>query len=195
MTTTCPFCDSESVEKIEIEETYPIPFCEEVIIPHELFRCLDCEEEGDFDNSLDKVLIKEIADANRASAPTLIDSLVRDGITMTYLEKALRLPFRTTTRWKKGKISQSALALLRLIRFSPALLEVADENFSEEAQARYHLTQPRNFFDKYFSNQTYSLTISHGVVELGYQGEMVDSLYFQTNSQNKHEVIEWEPVQ
>jgi hypothetical protein len=134
----CPFCDSGNVEKIEIEERFPIPFCEDAVVKHEIYRCNDCEEEGDFSGTLDKILTKVITEANVASAPELLDALARSGITMTYLEKALRLPFRTTARWKRGEISHSALALLRLIRFSPALLEVADDNFSERAQASYH---------------------------------------------------------
>lgn len=138
MKTLCPFCDSGNVEKVEIEERFPIPFCEDAVVKHAVYRCNDCEEEGDFNGTVDKVLAKAITEANVASAPELLDALARSGITMTYLEKALRLPFRTTARWKRGEISHSALALLRLIRFSPALLEVADDNFSERAQASYH---------------------------------------------------------
>ena len=188
----CPFCDSEDVGKINIEESFHIPFCEDATIPHENFRCNNCEEEGDFDNTLDRSLTKAINEANAASAPKIIESLVKDGITMTYLEKSLRLPFRTTARWKRGRISCSSLALLRLVRFSPALLQVAVDNFSETAQAKYHITQPYYFFDRHTTNRTYSLVLNNESIELAYQGE-IPNLHLQSISPSEQH-LKWEPV-
>lgn len=175
MNTTCPFCDSNKVEKIEINEKFTVPFCGDAIIPHATFRCNSCEEEGDFDNSLDKDLTRAIDNANIASAPKLMDELSKIGITMTYLEKALRLPFRTTSRWKRGKISHSALALLRLIRFSPSLLEVADDNFSHEAIARYQISRPWDFFKNNTSNPGYSLTFDKNIFGVSFKGNVHSS--------------------
>ncbi|MDO8947343.1 MAG: hypothetical protein Q7U88_09310 [Desulfocapsaceae bacterium] len=170
MNITCPFCDSNKVEKIKITEIIKIPFCEDVVISHPTFRCNSCEEEGDFDNSLDKALTIAIDKANNMSAPTLMERLTHNGITMTYLEKALRLPFRTTSRWKRGKISHSALALLRLICVSPRLLEVADDNFSPEAITTYQISHPWDFFKKNTTNPCCSLTYDQNQIDLNFSG-------------------------
>lgn len=167
MNPICPFCDSNEVEKIEIKESFPIPFCGDVVIPHPTFRCHSCGEEGDFDHSLDKDLTVSIDIANNESAAKLMDELSRDGITMTYFEKALRLPFRTTARWRKGKISHSSLALLRIIRSSPSLLEVADNNFSSYAIERYHLSRTWDFFKRNTNNPGYICSYDHNQGELG----------------------------
>lgn len=168
MKTSCQFCDSGNVEQVEIKESYPIPFCENVIVPHSIYRCNDCGGEGTL--SSEKELIKQITKANFSSAHILIDTLVKNGITMTYFEKALRLPFRTTSRWKKGKISHSSLALLRFIRCFPGLLEVADENFTEQAQAKFHITQPGHFFARHTTNPSGSFDTTGGKIELHFEG-------------------------
>lgn len=137
MKVSCPFCGSENVSPKEVVENYPVPFCADAEIKHKVYFCHDCEEEGDFDGTDDKRVLAAIKKADARSAAKLMDDLAEDGITMTYLEKALRIPFRTTARWKRGNISHSALALLRLVRFSPQLLEVADDSFSDKAKVRY----------------------------------------------------------
>ena len=81
----CPFCDSGNVEKVEIEERFPVPFCEDAVVKHQIYRCNDCEEEGDFSGTTDKTLAKAITEANVASAPELLDALARSGITMSSL--------------------------------------------------------------------------------------------------------------
>jgi len=137
MSVICPFCDSNNVEKVIVNNICTIPYCGETVIQHKTYRCNNCQEQGDFDYTLDKALTKAIDKANTGSAPKLIADLNKDGIPMAYFERALRLPVRTTARWKKKKISRESLALLRLIRFCPQLLEVADGNFSFEARDKY----------------------------------------------------------
>lgn len=188
MNIICPFCDSNDVEKIEITDSFAVPLCGDVVIPHTTFRCNNCGEEGDFDNSLDKTLTEAIDKANMASAPRLMDELSQNGITMTYLEKALRLPFRTTSRWKRGSISHSALALLRLIRFSPSLLEVADDNFSREATARYQISRTIDFFVKNTNNPSYALFIDENQLGLGFMGTV------NSNPLPSIEPMQWELV-
>lgn len=189
MNITCPFCDSNKVEKIEITEIIKVPFCEDVVISHPTFRCNNCEEEGDFDNSLDKALTIAIDKANNMSAPILMEGLTHNGITMTYLEKALRLPFRTTSRWKHGKISHSALALLRLIRISPRLLEVADDNFSPEAIAKYQLSGTGEFFEKNTTNPWYSVTYDQNQLGIRFTGGISLSIPDSTVPE-----VKWEDI-
>ena len=185
MKTLCPYCDSEDVEKIEKNETYPVPFSKNIIISRHVFRCNTCEAEGNFLGSNDRDLAKKISEASCSSAPALIESLAKEGITMTYFEKALRIPFRTTARWKKKKISHSSLALLRLIRFSPALLEVADDNFSESSQAEYRFKQLFHFFDKYTINPSGSYIATGDKKELKLEGSFMPFLMQTVSSDAK----------
>ncbi|WP_281184186.1 hypothetical protein [Trichlorobacter lovleyi] len=189
MSISCPFCDSYNVEKIVVDETFPIPFCGDTIIQHETYRCNDCEEEGDFDLTLDKALTRLIDKANIASAPKLMDELNEAGITMTYLEKALRLPFRTTSRWKRGRISRSSLALLRLIRFSPSLLAVADDDFSQASIARYQCFSPLDFFEKNTTNPGCSVTYDNNTLGLSFQGTL-----FNVEVSAGGREVEWEQI-
>uniref|UniRef100_C6E2C9 Uncharacterized protein n=1 Tax=Geobacter sp. (strain M21) TaxID=443144 RepID=C6E2C9_GEOSM len=172
MKTICPFCDSYDVEKIQIDENFAVPFCGDAVISHPSYRCNSCGEEGDFDNSLDKELIKAIDRVNSSSAPKLMDDLTQAGITMTYLEKALRLPFRTTARWRKGRISHSSLALLRLIRFSPSLLQVADENFSPEVVAKYQISRPWDFFERNTGSPIVSYVYDENQFGISFKGNV-----------------------
>ncbi len=170
MSVTCPFCDSDDVTTIEVKEQFPVPFVGQILVCHPVYRCNNCEEEGDFDHSLDKELDKRLDKENLASAPKLMNDLVSQGITMTYFEKALRLPFRTTARWKRGEISHSALALLRLIRFSPELLEVADENFSPATCRNYHMSRPMEFFAAHTINPSLTVSFADCTLVATYEG-------------------------
>jgi hypothetical protein len=172
MNTICPYCDSTNVEKVMVDEIVKVPFCDDIVISHPTFRCNTCEEDGDFDNSLDKELTKAIYKANSMSASKLMEELSQHGITMTYFEKALRLPFRTTARWKLGKISHSALALLRLIRSSPRLLEVADDNYSPESIAKYQISRTWDFFEKNTTAPTMSFSYEKDHLGINFAGRI-----------------------
>lgn len=170
MKVSCPFCGSENVSEQERIDNYPVPFCVDAEIKHNEYYCSECEEEGDFDGTADDEILANIKRAGVASAARLMEDLVENGITMSYFEKALRIPFRTTSRWKRGEISQSALALLRLIRFSPHLLHVADNNFSEEAQATYQLTRPCHYLRNRYDNASGTIDQENGNIVIRYFG-------------------------
>jgi hypothetical protein len=170
MKVSCPFCGSENVSKKVQIDNYPIPFCADAKIRYKEYYCNECEEEGDFDGTVSKKILADIKKVNTASASKLFDDLAADGVTMSYFEKALRIPFRTTARWKRGEISQSALALLRIIRFSPRLLDVADDNFSERAQAVYQLSRPCAFFGRMFENTSGEISKEGETYTISYSG-------------------------
>lgn len=66
----------------------------------------------------------------------MLQHLAEAGISMAYLERALRLPARTVARWKSGNVSASGLALLRVVRRFPWVVEVAASRFAEDVAAR-----------------------------------------------------------
>jgi hypothetical protein len=92
--------------------------------------CLECQTEGDFLNENDAKIEEVLAEARKASAKGLIESLAADGISMAFFERALELAPRTLARWKSGASSASSLALLRFVRTFPWLLRVGEESFS-----------------------------------------------------------------
>jgi len=69
------------------------------------------------------------------SAIAMLEYLSNSGVSNAYLERALRLPARTTARWKGGVISAASLSLLRLVRTFPWLLDVADADFDPMVSA------------------------------------------------------------
>lgn len=194
MKTTCPFCDSNKVEKVEVTDTFPVPFCEDATISHPIFRCNNCGEEGDFDNTLDKALTKAIDKAQSDSAPKLMDELAQSGVTMTYFEKALRLPFRTTARWKRGRISHSSLALLRIIRFSPSLLALADDNYSDEAAAKYQIFHPWDFFERNTSNPRYVIACAQDQSGTNHLGVAFTGTVHSNAIQSISNELKWETI-
>jgi hypothetical protein len=79
------------------------------------------------------VLKQAIETADQRSLGSILEWLGEVGISMAFVERALRLPTRTVARWKAGECSASGIALLRLVRRYPWLLEVAAAGFSEVA--------------------------------------------------------------
>jgi hypothetical protein len=126
----CPFCDSTSIEVITVTSTFKIPFCDDAAIKHDMHHCHNCLEVGDFDGTLDPILETKVKSAHKSSAAYLIDELKKSGITMVCFERVFQIPFGTHKRWIKGNISESELELLRLVLFLPALLHVADNNYT-----------------------------------------------------------------
>jgi sensor c-di-GMP phosphodiesterase-like protein len=71
----------------------------------------------------------------------MINYLQEHDIKMAYLERALELPARTVNRWKTTDCSAAPLALLRIIRTYPWILEVADADYDESVSSSKLLEQ------------------------------------------------------
>jgi transcriptional regulator with XRE-family HTH domain len=93
---------------------------------------------GDFSGENDRRIAQALEAAVSMSAKGIIEQLSNRGVSMAYIERALRLPQRTLARWKTGEFSAPGIALLRLIRTYPWLLSVADDSF-DPALARQTL--------------------------------------------------------
>jgi len=126
----CPACGSSDVATSYRESTIHIPLAEVVSYRERIDTCHECQTEGDFLKENDGKIDEVLAEARKASANSLIESLAADGISMASFERALELAPRTLARWKSGACSASSLALLRLVRTFPWLLQVAEESFS-----------------------------------------------------------------
>lgn len=108
-----------------------VPYAPATACEVEYAVCGSCGEEGDFAQANDAKLNLAVKEAAKASVAAMLDGLTSQGISMAYFERALQLPARTLTRWKSGDHSAASLALLRVIRTYPWILDVADEGFTE----------------------------------------------------------------
>ncbi|NOU23583.1 MAG: hypothetical protein HOO93_17685 [Methyloglobulus sp.] len=138
MSTICPACGSDSVESTESINTIPVVYGNAAKFVEILNKCSVCGESGDFSGVNDEQIDKALEVAKKDSVNKMLDALSINGIKMSYMERALELPARTIARWKIGEVSAATLALLRIIRTFPWLLEVADERF-DRTVANYKL--------------------------------------------------------
>lgn len=127
----CPACGSHDVETSEHTQSYSAPFGGTRSYRIHLNTCQTCGESGDFAESNEEVVKVAIEEADRDSVEKVLGWLSQSGISAAYIERALSLPARTVARWKAGGSSASGLALLRLVRAFPWLLDVAAERFAE----------------------------------------------------------------
>ncbi|PKK89942.1 MAG: hypothetical protein CVV64_11450 [Candidatus Wallbacteria bacterium HGW-Wallbacteria-1] len=129
MNTICEICGSENIVSKISNTVVSVPY--HASINHEIFYyyCEDCDSEVDVE-SADDTLQHEIDIAEKQSVIDMIDFLSQSDINLTGLERALNLPYRTLSRWKGGKnLTAAALALLRILRTYPWIIDVAQHNF------------------------------------------------------------------
>lgn len=131
-TKTCPVCASDTVtsttEKRVVTATLGPPWTYAAVVD----SCATCGEVGDFEAVNDERIEVALRESEVASIRAMLDELASKGISNASLERALRLPQRTTARWKEGKLSAGAAALIRMVRTFPWMLEVADADYKPE---------------------------------------------------------------
>lgn len=127
----CPICGSSSIEETKEIRKVKEPYSEEVELEITNYACKDCGEEGDFTGRGEAEYEKALEGIKNKAAISVIDDFARKDISMAAIERALDLPQRTLTKWKNGLSSPSAtgVALLKIIRTYPWILEVAQKNY------------------------------------------------------------------
>ena len=73
-----------------------------------------------------------MTDDQKKEVAEIVLELNAQGKRTTYIERALRLPFGTINEWCSGHCDEVDLALLRVIKCYPFMIEVADNNFDGE---------------------------------------------------------------
>jgi hypothetical protein len=131
MSTQCPACGSDSIETTTRKHSLPVVYGDPAVYDEVTDKCLVCGECGDFSESNDDEVEKALDLARKHSVVSILDVMSQAGIKMAYMERALDLPARTLARWKNGEISAASLALLRIIRTYPWVIEVADARFDQ----------------------------------------------------------------
>lgn len=136
MSITCPVCGSENLEKSAEKTTIPIEFGRDITIDETIYKCLDCDFDGDFAKENDSKIEHALTEAKKNISRAILEELSISGISNTHFERTMGLPFRTLARWKKGHISASGYALLKTVKTYPWLLSVADEKFDSTYAAK-----------------------------------------------------------
>jgi ribosomal protein L37E len=130
----CSYCGSNEVsirnEVLELSE----PFSKTSSVTIKKVVCTTCGFEKE-DESNDLVIQEELAILKRSSMVSILTFLNEQGHSNASMERALGLPARTLARWKNETSitpSASGLALMRIIRTFPWMLQVADCQFDQE---------------------------------------------------------------
>jgi hypothetical protein len=125
----CPACGSDAISTSYVDSSILVPYGPTATFVETVYTCGTCGVSADFTGENDGVIKAALEKSGSASVVSMLDFLAARGITQAGFERRLRLPIGTTERWKTGELSAPALALLRLVRTFPWLLEVADANF------------------------------------------------------------------
>ncbi|CEM60473.1 hypothetical protein DWQ65_07430 [Treponema phagedenis] len=136
----CPVCGGNLLRSIEKKEF------DGVKISLVNYVCQDCESEGDFFNENDEQLKKAIQDKQQKEVQDVLLYFEREKKNFAGIERALNIPQRTFSKWKTGKTkpSATAVALLKLLRLFPFLIDIADNKYDEELANRYALEHAHN---------------------------------------------------
>lgn len=129
MPQACPWCGSDAVAAEEQVESFGVVYGPSITFLAVTNTCDACGESGDSGKVNDPKFALAKEQSVKASVPSMLDELGKHDCTMAYMERSLDLPTRTIARWKAGETSASAIALLRLVRTYPWLLQVADSGF------------------------------------------------------------------
>ena len=138
----CSYCgrDTMTIETHEMQLSEPYGGTSTVTIREKV--CGHCGFVED-DEANDLAIQKELTALKRRSMMTRLDALNGMGHTNAAMERALGLPARTLARWKNEQTtspSAAGVALMRIIRTFPWILEVADVQF-DKTKARKVLLQ------------------------------------------------------
>lgn len=128
----CPNCGSNDVKSLTEVNKGQLTLGPEFDYQITIHECNSCGEKGDFTDEGDARYLASLKEAQKALQKSLIEDLGEMGFTMAYIERALELPQRTLARWKNGDLSAANLALLRVLRTMPWIVDVADHNFNQK---------------------------------------------------------------
>jgi len=135
----CPACGSSDVTESHSTEFRQLTLGPEFEVNFSNFHCNVCGEEGDFALKNDTAVSCAVKEAQKVFIKhtlTEFDAVVP----LVRIERALELPFRTLNRWKSGDFSSASIALLRILKTYPWIIDVADHKFSK-ASSKMNLLQ------------------------------------------------------
>ena len=156
----CLVCGSEDLETETNIRHHGVPYGYSVKAEQIVYVCDVCGariEESD-DNNFEI----ELAKSQRESLELILSFLKEEGYSMSSIERALELPARTISRWKSGNDpSASGLALLRIIRTYPWILDVAERQYLDPVANSILVKNALKIFNE-IMNKEFSYNFSKG---------------------------------
>jgi len=130
----CPACGSENISENKKTITIKEPFAGEENIEIIENTCHDCESTGDFYYQNEYIIEEKIKELKQKSIENILKYFIKNKLSMSSIERALEIPFRTLAKWKnkRSKTSAAGIALLRFIRLFPWLLDVAENKYDSK---------------------------------------------------------------
>ena len=211
----CPACGSSDIREEIIDTVIKEPFGgKETIEIHEIV-CSVCGSRGDFFDENETVVTETIKKLKQKSIVNILKDFSDGKISMSAIERALEIPQRTLTKWKNENAmpSSTGIALMRLIRLFPWLLEVAERKYDYNEARKVHINAALQqllsfvYFDQedftYIGTPTSVLTYSYANVgEMKYPEQNIFELlstdkYSETvivgasQQQNPFVIFEW----
>jgi len=136
----CMECDSENITTKFIDFEVPLPLGGNFSYKKEIHVCENCNEEGSFSDQQIKEnherYLAALNEANSKSLNHILEDFSAWDFSLAHIERSLRLPQRTISRWKAAEasdkgISAAGIALLRVVHTYPWMLKVADQDFDK----------------------------------------------------------------
>src|SRR3989339_135874 len=148
--TACPACDGTSLRREERMEKLPVPYGPDAETKQYVYVCETCGFDIDDSDVNDVTTEKALEISRKESIIRMLNELESLGNSLAGMERALDLPQRTISRWKaSNEVSSGGLALLRIIRTYPWIIDVADHRYEPMFAAQMLVHQAANVFGKY----------------------------------------------
>jgi hypothetical protein len=130
----CVVCGSSNVKAVQAEQCMPVPYGPMARVTVTTHACADCGEQIDATRDTEREAALSLA--LKASVEGILTHLCATEWSLVAIERALGLPARTLSRWKAGQDPSAAgVALLRIVRTYPWVLEVADSRYDPSVAA------------------------------------------------------------
>lgn len=155
----CPACGSEDITESVSTEFRQLTLGPEFEVQSSNFQCNVCGEEGDFALKNDALVSSAMKEAQKVFVKhtlTEFDTV----IPLVRIERALELPFRTLNRWKSGDFSSASIALLRILKTYPWIIDVADHKFSKASASMNLLQAAAKCFSSTLTESNLNMNIS-----------------------------------
>ena len=132
----CPACGSSHLKQTESVQSMQLTLAPEFEVITHNYLCETCGEEGDFSLQNDNQIGVAVKEAQKVFVKHTLSEL-EDVMPLVRIERALEIPFRTMNRWKSGDFSAPSIALLRILKTYPWIINVAEDRFSKESSTKY----------------------------------------------------------
>lgn len=168
-TRICPACGSEDIyetkKRIKIKEPFTIAESTEIIEN----VCRTCKAKGDFFYQNEDTIDNTIKRLKQRSVENILKYFVENKISMSAIERALEIPFRTLAKWKNKvtKTSAAGIALLRFIRLFPWLLDVAENKYDPQKSENIMLNNAIVKLRKILNKETLSDVLGEEKLQIG----------------------------